>query len=162
MGVLFENTSTAADSITDVYWDFYDGVMSIQYTNVPHTYAIPVPNQITYLFIQTASGCQSVFVDTIQTGTNCDTLTGITTPSNNSNAILKINPTIIHSIATVKTNLKGEQITIDIYDLTGKHIQQIELNHERTFDRNQLKQGIYIYKATIDKKIITTGKLICD
>ena len=74
LDVTFYNVSTSDDSITNVYWDFNDGSLSIQYTDVQHIFTTPVPNQITYLYIQTLSGCQSVFIDTIQVGSNCDTV----------------------------------------------------------------------------------------
>ncbi|MBW8051558.1 MAG: T9SS type A sorting domain-containing protein, partial [Cytophagales bacterium] len=162
--VTFYNISTSDDSITNVYWDFNDGTQSIQYTDVQHIFPTPGPNHITYLYIQTASGCQSVYVDTIQVGTNCDSVpTGTTNSQYESKDLtIKIHPTIIHSTATVKTNLTERQIEIRIYDLTGRQVRLIELNNNRTFDRNQLKQGIYIYKVTVDNKIIQTGKLIYD
>jgi len=74
MYAVFYNTSTADDAITGVYWDYNDGLEDTTYTEVEHYWIVPVPNQLTKLYIQTANGCQSYFVDTIIIGNSCDSV----------------------------------------------------------------------------------------
>lgn len=163
--VILINTSTSDDSITDVYWDFNDGNESTQYTNVQHYYTIPVPNQLTYLYIQTENGCQSVIVDTIQVGSNCDTVPeGIINQTLNSNDFsFKIYPTIIQSTATIESNILGEKITLKIFDLLGREVRHIDISTGKSqFERKQIKSGLYFYMVSVNNKIIKTGKLLFD
>lgn len=166
MGMLFVtliNISTADDSIENVYWVFNDGTESIQYTNVPHFYAQPVPDQLTYLYIQTASGCQSVILDTIIVGTTCDTaLLGVFNPISNLTDFLTIYPTVVNSTATISTNITGRQIMLHLYDILGKQVCEFDITNNRTLDRSNIQTGMYFYRATVDNRTVKTGKLIFD
>ena len=158
----FINTSTSDDSITNVYWDFNDGFQSTNYHYLDYYFVIPVPDQLTYLYIQTASGCQSFIVDTIVVGTTCDSVTGINEQVIERIAFyLSVYPTIIESTAIIEVNEAEKSAIFYLHDLYGRNLRRIVLNQCKTaLDPRALASGLYLYTVIVDGLNVKTGKLL--
>jgi len=59
--------------------------------------------------------------------------------------------------------IEGEQRVFEIYDLLGKKLISLDLNPEQTIleaDVSGLNDGVYLFRVSINGKIVDTGKLI--
>lgn len=165
MEVAFSNLSVADDSIVDVYWDYGDGIQSIEYERI-HTY-FTVPSNADFLcnlYIQTANGCQSVALDTIKLGTHCTSISTEAIETELSSAEIEIFPTLISSTATISINQVEENMSFQLIDLLGRSVAQIPLTSTKTqFERNEaMIAGTYVYRVLMGYNTIKTGKLILE
>ena len=134
--------STSSDSIVNYYWDYYDGNQStIPYD---HNYSYYVFNTAhpTALYIQTASGCESVFYDTITAFSNCGNIFSI--EENEGNKIsLYPNP------ANDVVELSEAVDWLEIYSLSGVLVSRMEWLSR--FSVAEFPAGIYILKSSSNK-----------
>jgi len=74
------------------------------------------------------------------------------------------NPMNISATINVTTENKIENATLQIYDVLGNLVfSRSKINSNQVFiHRGDLKQGVYFYKISNDKKIFASGKFIIE
>ncbi|MFI5219728.1 MAG: T9SS type A sorting domain-containing protein [Bacteroidia bacterium] len=71
------------------------------------------------------------------------------------------NPFFSSAILTFDSNIKIENALLDIFDMAGRKVKQIEIKSKKTEIRKEnLSSGIYIFKVQSRNEIIGTGKII--
>ncbi len=157
--VEFYNTSQSYDSITNVFWVFNDGTES-QNFNTEHNFFYPVTyDQLTYLYIQTQNGCQSVIVDTLTLGLHCDSVIGVKEIV--SKTLVNVYPTIVQSKVTIETSNFSENMVFELFNLEGKKLRSVKINSKKIyFEKNNLESGVYVYKVFNEYSVFKTGRLI--
>lgn len=163
MSVSFSNFSTADDSIVDVYWDYGDGIQSIEY-NPDHIY-FTLPSSVDFicnLYIETANGCQSVVTDTIKLGNHCTQ--SVTSVSIVDAPSIKVFPTVISSQFTIQVSEIKENMSFQLFDILGRPVTQVALNSTQTEIKrhNTMASGNYIYRILSGDAVVKTGKLVLE
>ncbi|HBS86519.1 MAG: hypothetical protein A2W91_20080 [Bacteroidetes bacterium GWF2_38_335] len=88
-------------------------------------------------------------------------------PENEKSAIeVSVFPNPVNDIANFKVTgiSEGTMLNFEMTDITGKKVCNLNNldNNGFSVNRNYLKPGIYLYKITTDKEMISNGKLIVD
>jgi len=172
--VTVSNTSTtanAANSLTYT-WDFGDGTATYSGVNFTHTYATAGPFSLC-LSIDNGNGCTDTYCDvleidangvltgktnggfTIEMGTAADDTNGPTAINDLAkkvSLILYPNPAAKNISLDLNSEI-NENASIKIYDITGKMVQQNEIqlstgNQTIDVSLNNLNGGLYIVQLT--------------
>jgi N-acetylneuraminic acid mutarotase len=89
---------------------------------------------------------------------------GVGIPENSSSLTCSIfpNPVLDHfTLQLSELPAPGSRLFLNLFDNSGKKVMMSEITFSnRTFERNNLRAGVYIYTITKDGKVATSGKLI--
>lgn len=80
----------------------------------------------------------------------------------NPGHFLTIYPTVVGSTATISTNIVGRQIILYLYDISGKQVCELGITSNRTFEKNNIQGGMYLYRATVDNRTVKTDRIFFD
>lgn len=75
---------------------------------------------------------------------------------------IQVFPNPFHDVATFKIEGKTyENINFELYDLSGKLVQRSMVHQQNSFEvhRNNLNNGLYIYRIEANGKLLNTGKI---
>jgi hypothetical protein len=80
----------------------------------------------------------------------------------NSNEILNITPNPFSQSTQITLNQSYHNIALAVYDIQGKQVaqQQYADSDKIQLSRNQLSNGLYFLKLTLDDKAVETGKIV--
>jgi len=99
------------------------------------------------------------YSDTVSKTIQLDITTNITKFSNN---VKSISPNPFSQSTQITLNQKYHSIALVVYDIQGKQVaqQQYADCDKIQLSRNQLSNGLYFLKLTLDDKSVETGKMV--
>lgn len=157
------STSTSDDSITNLYWEYHDGYQEFNITNTSHIFGFS--NRAT-LYIQTASGCQSYFSDSIYlTNNSCDSSNfSINNIARLEDFEFNFFPNLIQTQSNIVCSIVLEDFELKIYDVSQKCIQTIPFDNTNNyiFNRVSMPSGFYFYKLVKRNRVYKTGKILLE
>jgi hypothetical protein len=99
--------------------------------------------------------CVSPGAANLATNTNCDGTVGIQTENKTG---LNIYPNPANDFVTISTGTDKGDVTLSVYDFTGKRIDSKQLKNNAgavQYNTAQLAEGVYILSVTIADKTVT-------
>jgi hypothetical protein len=93
---------------------------------------------------------------------NPDTITN--TYELNKNCSFRVSPNPFSQSTLITLNQSYHNIALAVYDIQGKQVaqQQYADCDKIQLNRNQLSNGLYFLKLTLDDKAVETGKIIIE
>ncbi|MBC7861553.1 MAG: T9SS type A sorting domain-containing protein [Bacteroidia bacterium] len=156
--VTLQNLSVSNDSISSFTWVGSCGYSGVGWNPAPFCYTSSLCNPfIVTIQIQTLTGCNSSFSDTILIGQTCGTTTGI---EKFISFDLKVFPNPFNSTLTFQSELEEFKELI-IYDFTGKIIDRKKISGKSfVYENPLLEKGILFFEISDKQNTIKRGKLI--
>jgi len=104
-------------------------------------------------------------VDTLYVPDNNSVNTGISQSNINPESIITLYPNPFNTQTTIYVkNITLQQASLSIYSLDGKEINQVEniSGNQIYINRNNLSNGVYLYRLVNNGQVISTGKIIVE
>ena len=145
--VVFTNTGSPGPAV----WDFGDGNTSMA-PNPTHTYATTGMYEVCLILSNICGSdttCETINV----------TVVGISDPLGEATVNLFPNP--FTDITTLRVTGSGVELKVELLDNQGKMVrtQEGHVNEDMMISRGDLAAGLYLYRVSVDGRLLGTGRL---